>query len=186
MTVIPPLSLPRRQAFGLLLALWLPATLPTQVCAHGSQVGALLIEHPFAPPTAAGAQVAAVYFRALENRGEQADRLIAARCARAAQTELHQSLRDGDVMRMRAVAAIELPAHSRQRPMPGGSWHVMLRGLDAPLRVGDRFALTLRFERAGEREVEVWVQQPRRAGLASPEHAHEHAKDAQNAPGASR
>jgi len=29
------------------------------------------------------------------------------------------------------------------------------------LRAGDRFPLTLRFGRGGEREVTVWVQQPR-------------------------
>ena len=45
----------------------------------------------------------------------------------------------------------------------------MLMGLQRPLVLGERFALTLRFERAGEREVMVWVQQPR-AGSAA--HAH--------------
>jgi len=36
-----------------------------------------------------------------------------------------------------------------------------------PLKDGDRFPMTLRFEKAGEREVMVWVQQPRDAAAAS-------------------
>jgi copper(I)-binding protein len=39
----------------------------------------------------------------------------------------------------------------------------MLIGLQQPLKDGDRFAMTLRFEHAGERDVMVWVQQPRGA-----------------------
>ena len=37
----------------------------------------------------------------------------------------------------------------------------MLLGLKAPLKDGDRFPVTLTFQRAGEREVMVWVQTPR-------------------------
>jgi copper(I)-binding protein len=33
--------------------------------------------------------------------------------------------------------------------------------LKAPLKEGERFAVVLRFERAGEKEVTAWVQQPR-------------------------
>jgi copper(I)-binding protein len=47
----------------------------------------------------------------------------------------------------------------------------MLIGLKQPLKDGDRFPMTLRFEKAGEREVMVWVQTPRGgAGV----HPHQH------------
>lgn len=36
--------------------------------------------------------------------------------------------------------------------------HMLLTGLRRPLRVRDRFPLTLVFERNGAREVEVWVE----------------------------
>ncbi|MDP2800709.1 MAG: copper chaperone PCu(A)C [Phreatobacter sp.] len=36
--------------------------------------------------------------------------------------------------------------------------HVMLTGLKRPLRVRERFALTLVFERNGPKEVEIWVE----------------------------
>lgn len=40
-------------------------------------------------------------------------------------------------------------------------YHLMLEDLKAPLKDGDRFDLTLRFEKAGERTVQIWVQTPR-------------------------
>jgi periplasmic copper chaperone A len=76
---------------------------------------------------------------------------------------------DGEVMRMRQVSAIELPAKGEvrmghtQTSAKGAGHHLMLEGLKAPLKDGDRFDLTLRFEKAGERTVQVWVQQPRGA-----------------------
>jgi copper(I)-binding protein len=79
---------------------------------------------------------------------------------------------DGGVMRMRAVDAIALPPHSdiRLRHSQPDGHHLMLLGLKAPLKDGDRFPLTLSFRRAGEREVMVWVQAPR-DGVA-PAHSH--------------
>ena len=47
----------------------------------------------------------------------------------------------------------------------------MLIDLKQPLKDGERFPMTLRFEHAGEREVMVWVQRPRDAAGA---HAHKH------------
>jgi copper(I)-binding protein len=72
-------------------------------------------------------------------------------------------------MQMRAVPAIDLPAGATLRLRHGGDTHVMLLDLKAPLKEGDRFPITLRFEHAGEREVMVWVQQPK---AAAAEHSH--------------
>jgi len=142
------------------------------VRAHGAKVGTLEIDHPYALPTAPGVPNGAAYLRAVRNRGDQPDRLLGAHTPAAAAVELHRSSVDSQqVVRMRAVDAIDLPARSERRLRHGGEWHLMLIGLKAPLKDGDRFALTLRFERAGEREVTVWVQTPR--GLArDAEHRH--------------
>ena len=77
------------------------------------------------------------------------------------------------VMRMRALDALDLPPGAEAKTRHGGEIHLMLHELKAPLAVGDRFPLTLRFERGGEREVKVWVQQPRDVGAADP-HQHHH------------
>ena len=49
----------------------------------------------------------------------------------------------------------------------GGTHLLLLPGLRAPLAAGDRFPVTLRFERAGEQVVEVWVEARRPASAAS-------------------
>ncbi|MFG0673132.1 copper chaperone PCu(A)C, partial [Delftia sp. WSY_7] len=89
-------------------------------------------------------------------------RLIGASTPAAARVELHEMKMEGDIMRMREVPFIELPAGQEVQLRHGQSHHLMLIGLTQPLREGDRFDLTLQFEKAGEYKVKVWVQQPKR------------------------
>jgi copper(I)-binding protein len=140
--------------------------------AHDFRLGPLRIEHPYATPTPPGAVNGAAYLRALRNSGDQPDRLIGASTPVAQAVEIHRSVVDAqNVMRMRAVDGIALPPRAEIRLRHGGDHHLMLIDLKQPLKVGDRFPLTLRFERAGEREVTVWVQQPR---VSPGAHEHKH------------
>lgn len=148
------------------LFMWLVAA--QTVWAHDFRVGSIVIDHPYATPSLAGSSTGAVYFKALRNRGDTAERLLGASSPAAARVSLHAMQMDGEVMRMREVAAIELPAKGEVRmghapDRTATSHHLMLEGLKAPLKDGDRFDLTLRFEKAGERTVQIWVQQPRGA-----------------------
>ncbi len=138
---------------------------PLAAQAHGSQLGELSLRHPHAYPTLPGTTTGAVYLVAIRNQGERADRLLAASTTVAERVELHRMQMDGDIMRMRAVTAIEVPAQATVSLRQGSSdgYHLMLFGLRRPLAAGDRFPLTLRFERAGEVEVEVRVETPRSA-----------------------
>lgn len=156
-----------------LACLWLGlSALAAPVAAHDFRAGALRIDHPYAVPTPPAARTGAVYLRGIRNTGDQADRLVGASAPVAGAVEIHRSVVGSDqVMRMRAVEAIELPPKSEVRLRHGGEFHLMLIELKQPLREGDRFPLTLRFDKAGEREVMVWVQQPRDAAAAQ-EHRH--------------
>jgi hypothetical protein len=58
---------------------------------------------------------------------------------------------------MRRVEAIEVPADGMASLRPGG-FHIMLIGLTEPLKEGERFPLTLTFEKAGSVTVEVAVE----------------------------
>lgn len=138
--------------------------------AHGVQLGELELRHPHAYPTLPGMTTGAAYLVAIRNEGERADRLLAASTTVAERVELHQMRMTGDVMRMRALPGIEIPARSTVSLRQGSAdgYHLMLFGLRRQLAIGDRFALTLRFERAGETQVEVWVEAPR----AEQAHAH--------------
>jgi periplasmic copper chaperone A len=146
------------------LAAWGAAFWPALAAAHGSRLGDIVVDHPYATPTPAGARTGAAYLRGLLNRGRQPDRLIGASTPLADTVEFHRSSRDGDVMRMRAVDAIDVPAGAELRLRHDGDTHLMLVGLKEPLRDGQRFPLRLRFERAGEVEVMVWVQTPHNGG----------------------
>lgn len=136
--------------------------------AHDFKLGALRIDHPYAVPTPPGARTGAAYLRTLRNTGDQPDRLVGASTPASGAVEIHRSVVDANnVMRMRAVDGIDLPPRSELQLRHGGEFHLMLIDLKAPLSNGDRFPLTLRFEKAGEREVMVWVQQPRDAATAA-------------------
>lgn len=143
----------------LLTAACLWALLPAY--AHDFRVGAVVVDHPYATPTLAGVSNGAAYFRGIRNRGTATDRLVAASTPVAERVELHRMALDGDIMRMRAVDAIELPAGKELQMRHGQSLHLMLVNLKKPLLVGERFDLTLRFEKSGETTVKVLVQQPR-------------------------
>lgn len=138
------------------------AILPNLVLAHGLRVGELLIDHPYALPMPPATRSAAVYFRSLTNRGSQPERLLGARCTAVAQrVEIQRSRLEQGVVRMRAIAALELPTGSTVKLRHGGDLHLMLLDLHRPLLNGERFELELQFERAGRQMVTVWVQQPR-------------------------
>jgi periplasmic copper chaperone A len=105
------------------------------------------------PPTA---PTGAVYFT-LQNPGDEPDRLIGVNTPRAKKAELHTHVHEGEMMRMRQIDSIEVPAGGRVELKPGSS-HVMLFQLSEPLVAGERFPLTLKFEHAGEVTVDVSIR----------------------------
>lgn len=143
----------------------------TTAHAHDFRAGNLIIDHPYAIPSLAGAGNGAAYFRGIRNRGATADRLLSATTAAAERVELHEMKMDGDVMRMREVPAIDLPAGEEVQLRHGQRFHLMLISLRQPLATGDSFDLTLKFEKAGEHKVKVSVQQPR-SGSGKGGHSH--------------
>jgi copper(I)-binding protein len=75
----------------------------------------------------------------------------------AGTAELHQMVMDAGVMRMRAVAGLDVKPGDRLVLKPG-AYHVMLTDLKRPLQAGETFPLTLRFAKAGSIEVSVEVE----------------------------
>ena len=112
------------------------------------------VEDAWARPTVAG-QAGGGGF--LKITSPTADRLVAATAPVSKTVELHTMQMDGNVMRMRQVPAIDIPAGQTVELKPGGL-HVMFIGLTQTLKDGATFPLKLRFEKAGEVEVEVKVR----------------------------
>lgn len=112
-----------------------------------------------------GAQSATGAFMKLT--APQATRLVEVRSPAAGIVEVHEMKLDGDVMRMRAVAALPLAAGQTVELKPGGL-HVMLMDLKAPVKAGDAVPLTLVFEGAdGQRQTQD-VKATARALSAAP------------------
>ena len=143
--------------------------------AHGSRAGDVRIDHPYATPTPPGVRTGAVYFRSLANTGKQTDRLLSAETPVAGKVEFHEMKMVGDVMKMRALPTIDLAPGQSIALRHGGELHVMLLDLRQPLKEGDRFPVTLTFERGGKEEVMVWVQKPKIATQDMDKNHGEHA-----------
>ncbi|WP_418318432.1 copper chaperone PCu(A)C [Piscinibacter sakaiensis] len=141
-------------------AAWLLAA--AAFAADALRQGAIEIGHPHARATAVGQSVGSGYL-SLRNTGSGADRLVSAKSPIAATVELHSMRMEGDVMRMRQLDAVDLPAGQTVELKPGGL-HLMLTGLKGPLKAGAVFDLTLVFEKAGSVTVPVKVEAPGMAG----------------------
>ncbi|MGB0507548.1 MAG: copper chaperone PCu(A)C [Pikeienuella sp.] len=125
--------------------------------------------YSFASPKLAKA---GAVFVSLVNHGS-ADRLVDARSDAAKRVQLHESVQDGDVMRMRHLHdGLELPMHGQVDLAPGG-YHIMLMGLTQPLVVGEEVRVTLTFENAGEMEI---VAPIRERGAAGGHSTHKHSE----------
>lgn len=132
-------------------------TIGTLVQAQETRLKDLLIEKPYARATMPNQPVGGAYVT-IENKGATADKLIAASTPVAKKVELHTMSMDGNVMKMRGVSNIELKPATRLEMKPGQGYHLMLMGLQQPLKAGDTFPMTLVFEKAGKTEVSVVVQ----------------------------
>lgn len=129
------------------------------------------VVEPWARATAGTAKTGAVYL-ALRNTGDATDRLIGASTPVAGRSELHTHVKDGDIMRMRKVEAIEVKSKAAATLAPGGL-HLMLFDLRVPLKEGDQFQLTLKFEKSGEITAQVAVR-PATATSAGGHGGHSH------------
>ncbi len=120
------------------------------------RIGQLKIEYPYARATAPG-QKAAGGFMKIENKGP-ADQLIAASSPVAGEMQLHTMAMDGNVMKMREVKVIDVPANGSVELKPGGL-HLMFMDIKSPLKAGEAVPVKLKFQKAGEVEIKVPVRE---------------------------
>ena len=79
-------------------------------------------------------------------------RLVEVRSPAAKVVEVHEMVMDKDVMKMRAIPGLDLPAGKSVELKPGG-YHVMLIDLNAQVKEGDMVPMTVIVEgKDGKRE----------------------------------
>jgi copper(I)-binding protein len=138
--------------FGLALGL---ALLASTAAAHEYNLDKLTIGHPWAPASHGAAKTAAVYVTFV-NDGTKSDRLLGVSTPIATHAGLHSNEKTGDMVHMEHLAAIDIPAGKTVELKPG-EMHIMLEGLQHPLKEGEMVPLTLSLANEGDVQVEVMV-----------------------------
>ncbi len=90
---------------------------------------------------------------------QQSARLVEVRSPLAKLVEIHEMKMDNNVMRMRAMPGVEIPAGKTVEFKPGG-YHVMLQELRQQIKVGETVPLTLVFEDSAKKRQVVELKVP--------------------------
>ena len=98
----------------------------------------------------------AVFFK-IDNSGAE-DTLLSASSDVAGAVELHKTSMQEGVMKMEHQMSVPVPTGKTE--FKPGDLHVMLIGLTDDLQADDTFSVSLNFENAGEKPLEVIVREP--------------------------
>ncbi|MBJ9974747.1 copper chaperone PCu(A)C [Pseudomonas sp. S75] len=154
-----------------LAALLLPGAFAN---AHEYTAGELHIVHPWSLQLPPNAPNVAAYF-VVHNNGPVDDRLLGADSPLSDDTQLHEHVKTSSgAMQMQQVHSVVVPA-GKDLVFAPSAYHVMLMQPKDRSLLGDgqRFPLTLHFEKAGDVTVQVAVQKQAPADQpAGHDHAH--------------
>ena len=137
----------------------------TLLCASSvamAQAPAVKIEGAWARATVQGQKGTGAFMNITAKEGT---RLVGVSSPAAGVAEVHEMKMEGDVMKMRAVAGLDLPAGQTVSLKPGG-YHLMLMDLKAPLAKDSTVPVTLMFKDAKGVESKLEVVLP--VGFAAP------------------
>ena len=114
------------------------------------------VHEPWTRAMPPGTKIGAGYMT-LRNTSATPDKLLRASSPAAEKVEMHITVKDGDVFRMREVNGYDIPARGSFELKPGVA-HLMFINVKAPFKEGEKIPLLLRFERAGEVKTELEVR----------------------------
>lgn len=111
---------------------------------------------PHAFETTAAQTTGAVFFNLTNNLGRP-EKLLGAASEIAEKTELHEHVHEGDIMKMRKVEGGIALHEGETVALEAGGYHIMLIGLKAPLKAGEKFDVILDFEQTPDLTLPVEV-----------------------------
>ena len=117
--------------------------------------GALKIENPWVRTTIPGRPAAG--YMVVRNAGDADDAIVSASAPDAERVELHTHLMENDVMKMRPVEKIDVPAGGSAELKSGGL-HLMIFGVTESLKDGNSLPVTVVFEKAGPVKIDFKVK----------------------------
>jgi len=154
---------------------FLPALFLAAACSiAAAQSTAPQVENAWVRASVPGQRATGAFMRIT---AKEATQLVGVASPAAGAAEVHEMKMEGDVMRMRPIAALDLPAGRPVDLKPGGL-HLMLQDLRQPLAAGAKVPLTLVFRSAKgvesrlELQAPVSVQGPAAAAGAHSHHKH--------------
>ena len=105
----------------------------------------IAVDHAWSRAAMAGRE--GVVYLTITNSGAP-DRVTAVSTPVATNAEVHQTINDNGVMKMRAVKSLEIDQGTSVTLAPSG-YHIMLMDLKQALKQGESFPVTLTFAKAG-------------------------------------
>lgn len=127
-----------------------------------AQAPAVKVESAWARATVSGQKGTGAFMNITATNGT---RLVGVSSPAAGVAEVHEMKMENDIMKMRAIPGIDLPAGQTVNLKPGG-YHVMLMDLKAPLAKDSTVPVTLRFKDAKGVESKLDLMLP--VGFAAP------------------
>ena len=127
-----------------------------------AQAPAVKVEGAWARATVQGQKGTGAFMNLTAKEGT---RLVGVSSPAAGVAEVHEMKMENDIMKMRTVSSLDLPAGQTVQLKPGG-YHVMLLDLKAPLAKDSTVPMTLRFKDAKGVESKLDLVLP--VGLAAP------------------
>ncbi|NVD08813.1 copper chaperone PCu(A)C [Vibrio sp. JPW-9-11-11] len=103
----------------------------------------IMTHHAYARATPPNAPTSAVFLEIM-NRGDNDRYIVSATTPAAAKVELHDVIKEGDVMKMRQIERIQVPAKGKAVLKPG-SLHIMLFELQQPFVEGEQIDVQITF-----------------------------------------
>ena len=133
------------------------------VAGAAAQSAVVEVQHVWARATPPGAKTAAIYMT-LVNHGPADDRLLSVSTPVADKAEVHTTVSENGISRMRPAGPLTVAPGSPVELKPGG-YHIMLMDLKTPLAAGQSVAVSLTFEKAGKVDTTAVVE---KAGSMGP------------------
>ena len=137
----------------------LSIALAVSACAPKAEGLQIRVDDVWGRPSPKAASAGAFYMT-IHNDGGEADKLFSVMSTACGMAELHESyMLDNGAMGMRPVqgGSIEIPAGGSVELKVGGL-HIMCMDKQVDFAAGDKYAITLNFEKAGEIMVEAEIK----------------------------
>ena len=114
------------------------------------------VTHAYVRETITGQNMSAAYFD-VKNLSAKTHAVVKISSPLASVVQLHETVEDHGMMKMREISTISLPSHAQNHLQPGGM-HVMLMGLHKALKAGDQIPFVITFDDGSTQSIEMPVK----------------------------